>query len=862
MAEYTLAGFQWLLKVSGQASILAVLVLAIQWLTQGHMAAKWRYSLWFLVIVRLILPFSFQSPLSIYNIGAYNSMLNRESTNKEGSQPIPPFAEEHSFSTVDDVANPETDNNKNLLAAQPLPPETESVHKNSVHSAINPLTILQLLWLIGVVFLVIRVVIQNFRFSKKLKQCSYVDRPEILENLSACQNHMDVSGNIGVIETNLVQSPALYGLVRRAILLPPGIISSFSIQELRYVFMHELAHVKRKDMAVNWIIVNLQILHWFNPFIWLVFRRMESDRELACDALALSHTTEKENQEYGCTIIRLLERFACPRSLSGLVGILEDKQQVKRRIAMIAKFNRKGHGFALAALVFLSLGFITLTEATTDTRLFVTSRRGSDDSKHNLEIFRKAMVYSCGDGSSNSIDPSKGEEILTKLSEAGYPPAKMWLAHCYHWGEDTIVELSVKGFRQNMALGLCLAQESFGPLESIASSSRIPDAQFLVGIYYATFREERDYSEAFDWYLKAASQGYAPAQYFVGNCCGRGEGTNQNPAEEIKWHRKAAEQGFAPAQEEMGDYYSGKKDYMESLKWYKSAAEQGSASAHTSIAVHYLDVEKDTSEGMKWLKKAVELEDEYAKFNLEKHTKPPTVIFEDVPQWVDENVLGAVYATMNPALVGHGSDLSESVVRVIQEVLEPLAYLDQVRVRGGRGSFAVQAKWRKPLVIIKKGLTRFYVDADLMVLGDLSWNLPLVLVQGVSLDVTPRPGTQVQAQDLAEALKLIHYMDLMDRDLTPNKPLLRQIDSIDMTNHLGRRNRSDSHINLIARDGTTILWGAEMGQSDEHMELSDAKKAARLYTFYKDCGYQLMGKAKYINLRGSRTMVPTPATGH
>ncbi len=358
MADYTLVGFQWLLKVSGQASILAVLVLAIQWFTQRHMAAKWRYSLWFLVIVRLMLPFSFQSPFSIYNIGAYNSMVNRESTKKERPQPITPFSEDYSFSTVDDFGNPETDNNKNLLAVQSLPPETESAQKNSVLSATNPLIILQSLWLIGLVFLVIRVVIQNYRFSKKLKQCLCVDRQEILKILYACQSQMNVSGNIGLIETNLVQSPALYGLVRRVILLPPGIISSFSVQELRYVFMHELAHVKRKDMVINWITVTLKILHWFNPFIWLVFRRMESDRELACDALALSHTTEKENQEYGCTIIKLLERFVRPRSLSGLVGILEDKQQVKRRIAMIAKFNRKGHGFALAALVFLSLGLM------------------------------------------------------------------------------------------------------------------------------------------------------------------------------------------------------------------------------------------------------------------------------------------------------------------------------------------------------------------------------------------------------------------------------------------------------------------------------------------------------------------------
>ena len=228
------------------------------------------------------------------------------------------------------------------------------------------------------------------------------------------------------------------------------------------------------------------------------------------------------------------------------------------------------------------------------------------------------------------------------------------------------------------------------------------------------------------------------------------------------------------------------------------------------------------------------------------------LVFDDVPQWVEEPLLDMVYTTVG----GYEFPMDESVAKMIGEVLQPVAWLHQVQVLVTQDGIHVQAKWRKPLGIVKRGSDRFYVDADLVVLEDFPLNLPLVVVKGVRLDVTPRPGSQINAQDLAEALKLINYMDRMDQELTPNKPLLREIDFIDMTNYLGHVNKSESHINMIAKDGTTILWGAEMGQWGEHMELSDEKKAARLYTFYKDCGYQLMGKSNYINLRDSKYEVP------
>jgi hypothetical protein len=148
-------------------------------------------------------------------------------------------------------------------------------------------------------------------------------------------------------------------------LLPVGLTRSFSQEELRYVFLHELSHIKRRDILTGWLMTALQILHWFNPLVWLAFHRMRVDRELACDALALSYAKEEENQPYGRTIIKLLEGFGCSTWAPSMAGTVENKNQMKERISMIAKFRKTSHGPALAGVLFIALGLVTLTDAQT-----------------------------------------------------------------------------------------------------------------------------------------------------------------------------------------------------------------------------------------------------------------------------------------------------------------------------------------------------------------------------------------------------------------------------------------------------------------------------------------------------------------
>ena len=179
---------------------------------------------------------------------------------------------------------------------------------------------------------------------------------------------MKIRARVDLLETSLVKSPALFGVLRARLLLPPGLVDRFTPAELRYVFLHELAHVKRRDVAMNWLLTLLQVIHWFNPVIWFGFARMRGDRELACDALAMACSGDEEARSYGLTIIKLLETFSRSSSVPGLVGILENKSQMAHRFRRIASFRRGRRRSVLAIGLMMALAAVGLTDAVRSTR--------------------------------------------------------------------------------------------------------------------------------------------------------------------------------------------------------------------------------------------------------------------------------------------------------------------------------------------------------------------------------------------------------------------------------------------------------------------------------------------------------------
>lgn len=127
------------------------------------------------------------------------------------------------------------------------------------------------------------------------------------------------------------------------------------------------------------------------------------------------------------------------------------------------------------------------------------------------------------------------------------------------------------------------------------------------------FGVERNEIHAIGWHLKAAEQGYPPAQNHIGSCYQNGDGVPQDEAEAAQWYLKAAEQGYAAAQANLGWCYdtgSGlAQDESEAAKWYAKAAEQGDYTSQHNLGVHYewgSGVDQDKDQALQWYRKAAE----------------------------------------------------------------------------------------------------------------------------------------------------------------------------------------------------------------------------------------------------------------
>lgn len=365
LPTYTQPFFAWLLETTLVASVVIGLILVSQRFLGERLGPRWCHALWLVLLLRMVLPWTPPSPWSLRDLipgsipqaWPHASVHVTEQDNRselgvvsEGTQPKAVSPSEPT------AASPQTTViSGEALATRKAPPAlTWPVVRRT----------LPLFWLAGAVVLGAYLVTSNIALWRLVKRERPLLNQPILELFEACKSQMGVQTIVAIVPSDRVTTAALFGFVRPRLLLPRDLIETASQEELRYIFLHELAHLKRRDIYLGWIASLLQVLHWFNPLVWLAFHKMRADRELACDALVLTRTGRDESRQYGRTIVGLLERFCRTRSLPAMAGILESRSQLKRRIAMIARFQNNSYRWSPTALVLVvALACISLTNA-------------------------------------------------------------------------------------------------------------------------------------------------------------------------------------------------------------------------------------------------------------------------------------------------------------------------------------------------------------------------------------------------------------------------------------------------------------------------------------------------------------------
>ena len=366
-------------RTSWQAGVLVLVIFAVQWVFQRQLTARWRAALWLLVVARLVLPFSLESAVSIFNLlPAWNrSNTAGPAVVYAAGTPAESFDPRHIDRPV--APDPAADRLRPESVIGPRPravdfrsvPATTTAPPTAVPSRsldlarISGWTWAFGTWLLGIAVLSAHVLRGFFRFQRQCRKLPTPEDARVQQVLAECAHQLGVRRIPRLRESTDVLTPALFGFLRPILILPTRFLENFDAQETRFVFLHELAHLRRQDILVDWLMTGLQILHWFNPLIWLGFARWRSDREAACDALAIEAVGGNQNREYGQTILHLLEDLTPGARGNALIGILENSGDLRWRIQMIARY-RPGRRWGLASTaVAAGLAFVSLTDAET-----------------------------------------------------------------------------------------------------------------------------------------------------------------------------------------------------------------------------------------------------------------------------------------------------------------------------------------------------------------------------------------------------------------------------------------------------------------------------------------------------------------
>ena len=339
--------FRWVLLATVPSCILIALILLVKKVFDRRVSASFHYGIWFLLIVRLLIPFTPQSPASALNlIAPFTSAV--QSSGAPGS------------GIGSSLSNP-ISAKKKITSIQPSPakPKKATTTEETVVSGATPLeSLLAAVWLAGVLFSLIDMMALNRRFLARLKDTVPTEDGRTRELTEQCKTLLHISTDIPVSYTDLVGTPSLYGVLHPRLLIPERLIGKLSDPELKYILLHELAHYKRRDIPVIWATSVVKSLYWFNPLVWYAFYRMRLDCENACDALVMSHVGGEEQNDYGHLLLRLLEINAMPKAAPNGAAMVSkvNKTQLKRRIIMIANFKNSAPrrillSVALAALL-------------------------------------------------------------------------------------------------------------------------------------------------------------------------------------------------------------------------------------------------------------------------------------------------------------------------------------------------------------------------------------------------------------------------------------------------------------------------------------------------------------------------------
>lgn len=355
--------FLKLLNMSITAGWLILAVLCVRLLFRKM--PKWvNCLLWGVVAVRLVIPFSVESALSLQPSA---EPIQSSAVVSGEIMPYVPSVDSN-LSVVENIVNP-------ILAETFAYSEAESVAPLQVFAEVAGTV-----WVIGMITLLAFALGSMIRLSFLVKE--------------------SVRYKNNVYIGDRVKSPFILGIIRPIIYLS----SSLTEEEIEYIMAHERAHLKRKDYLWKPFGYLLLSIYWFNPLCWIAYVMLCKDIELACDEKVIKDMTFEDKKEYSRVLLSCATQrhlvMACPVAF-GEVGVTE-------RIKTVLNYKKPAFWITLVAIAVCAIIAICfLTNPSKEYQIRITIPSGSTEEI----IYQEDFFYS-----EKEISPT-GNQIIISSGE-------------------------------------------------------------------------------------------------------------------------------------------------------------------------------------------------------------------------------------------------------------------------------------------------------------------------------------------------------------------------------------------------------------------------------------------------------------
>ncbi len=275
------------------SSLAIVLLILAGRLLGGRYGIRWRCWAWLILCLRLALPFPLL-PRQTAPIQVTVPTVSLPAPSPAGSSPSVP----------DPIPVPPAG------SSPESPGDEEEAQTPAAPAPIAWESILFFLWLAGAAAVLGWGLLSHGRFLRWLRRWAAPETgPEVLALCARLSGELGLKRPPALFRCPELRAPMLAGLVRPAVLLPQAAPEG---EALEYALLHELTHLRRRDVWRKALALWVNALYWFNPLIWLMVRLADRDGELACDETVLRRLPPEARPRYGRAVWEAVERVSRP----------------------------------------------------------------------------------------------------------------------------------------------------------------------------------------------------------------------------------------------------------------------------------------------------------------------------------------------------------------------------------------------------------------------------------------------------------------------------------------------------------------------------------------------------------------------